>query len=228
MIANKVFVFHVLLSLLPHTTAALALWLGLAGLVISGAFWLAGAMFTRTIIALLALSAGGIIGMKMPAWCGWSVDDMGTAVAGAMLLGFIGFALHRLWIGVWLGAVLTCWTTLAGAAVRHSNQAWTWPVIERNATLMGYLHNVWNSLPVEFVHVVIVSACVSVVAGIALSAVTPRHSQRSEKPAAEDYIDGDGRFTPANALAEPMVGKFLMYLAAERGLAENSDPCLPP
>jgi len=169
-------VFQTLILLVPSTTATLAICIGLAGVVIGCVLWLAGARFSRTIIALLAVLIGGIIGMKMPAWCGWSVDSMGTAVAGAMLVGFIGFALHRLWVGVGLGAVLACWTALAGAEIKHIKLDWTLPIIDKTTTLPDYAQLVWNTLPVEFAHIVIISACVSLITGIVLSAVTPRLS----------------------------------------------------
>lgn len=168
--------FQTLLALLPHTTAALALWLGLTGFVVGGALWLGGARHSRGIIALLAVLAGGIIGRKMPAWCGWSVDGMGTAVAGAMLVGFLGFALHRLWVGAGLGIVLACWTALAGSAIKHIRLDWAWPVMEKTATVPGYLQIVWNTLPVPFAHIVMIAACVSLLTGMVLAAATPRLS----------------------------------------------------
>lgn len=168
--------FQTLLSLLPQTSTALALWLGPAGLVVGLAIWLAGARYSRMMIALLAVLAGGIIGSKLPAWYGWSVDKMGTAVAGAMLLGFLGFALQRLWVGVGLSAVLAFWTALAGTAIKHIHLDWTWPAIDPTTTVPGYLQTAWNVLPVGFAHIVIIAACVSLVTGLILAAATPRLS----------------------------------------------------
>src|SRR5689334_5070071 len=101
--------FQDLLTLLPerltHATPTMALVASVIGIV----FLFAGGRVSREIITLTCVLVGGYIGMRLPAWCGWGVDGMGLAFAGAMLLGLRGYWLDRAWEGGLLAAILALW-----------------------------------------------------------------------------------------------------------------------
>ncbi len=104
--------FQHLITLLPRQPGTVTLIVALMGCLCGLALWIAGARFSRSMLTLAAVALGTAIGMKLPLWCNWSIDPMAPAVAGAIVLGVSAYALHRLWVGAWLGGVLTLWSVL--------------------------------------------------------------------------------------------------------------------
>src|SRR5206468_9593604 len=95
-----------------HWLATLTAWLGryalLAALVGSAAgfvLWLAGSRFSRSLVTLLAVTVGAVLGMHLPGWFDWPIEGMGLAVGGAMVLGLSGFLLHNTWVGLSLSGL---------------------------------------------------------------------------------------------------------------------------
>ena len=82
-----------------------ALGLGLA-------LWLAGAVWSRAIVTLVAVAMGGSAGMLLPRWYIWPVNSPSTAVLGAVIFGVLAFVLPRLFVGLMLGFVLAVWATV--------------------------------------------------------------------------------------------------------------------
>src|SRR5881394_1577497 len=77
----------------------------IAGLVL----WLIGARFSRSIVTLIAVSIGALVGLRLPAWFSVPVGAWATAIGGALLLGISGYALHRMWVGAGLAFLLALW-----------------------------------------------------------------------------------------------------------------------
>jgi hypothetical protein len=131
---------------LPRATTGVALLICMIGSLLGCALWLGGARFSRGILTLAAVTIGGLVGVHLSDWCGWGVDNMGPAVAGAMILGISAFTLHRFWVGLSLGAVMACWAALfVWVAVGESR--WHWPRWFPDQMLPGYLALVWSQLP---------------------------------------------------------------------------------
>jgi hypothetical protein len=167
-------VFQQLLTLLPHELSTLTLIAASAGSIVAAALWLAGARYSRFILTLTAVALGTGIGMKLPDWCGWNVDNMGPAVGGAVILGVSAFALHRLWVGLWLGLVLSAWTALGiWAAVGHGAN-WNWPAHSDGQKLPQYLSDLWGTLPAEMRKYLPWFAAVAMVSGISTALAWPR------------------------------------------------------
>ena len=99
-----------LMTLMPQGLAGCspgwAIGLALAG----AALWLIGATFSRSLVTLALVAAGTLIGLHLPGWCRWSIDGMGPAIGGAVLLGCSGYLLHRVWIGASLGIAMALWS----------------------------------------------------------------------------------------------------------------------
>src|SRR5437763_7546556 len=67
---------------------------------------LVGARFSRAIVTLTAVGLGAFLGLHGPAWMGWSIDTIGAAFCGAIVLGLSGFILHRAWLGLRLAGLV--------------------------------------------------------------------------------------------------------------------------
>jgi hypothetical protein len=106
----------VIQNLLPLLPRRIDLPLAIEIVAGGAAVWLAGARFSRTLLALAATLAGGAIGYQSPQWFGWNVDPWSVAVGGALMLGIIGFIGHRWIAALGLGVVLSVWTVLATIA----------------------------------------------------------------------------------------------------------------
>jgi hypothetical protein len=153
-------------------TAVMATLGAIAGLVL----WLAGARFSRTLMALVAVAAGAAIGSALPRWCGWSISGMGPAVGLAVVLGISGFVLHRVWVGMGLGAVLALWASLAVWLLTRGGQSFDWPNPDRYASLIVWLRAVWLNVPPESARVIPYAAAAAAVSGLAMTILWPRFS----------------------------------------------------
>ena len=139
-----------------HWLATLTAWLGryalLAALVGSAAgfvLWLAGSRFSRSLVTLLAVTVGAVLGMHLPGWFDWPIEGMGLAVGGAMVLGLSGFLLHNTWVGLSLSGLLALWTgvgawAVAGGGVRFEIH---WPEIDPSADASTTLAALWRAMP---------------------------------------------------------------------------------
>jgi hypothetical protein len=166
-------VFQQLLPLIPQEPGSLTLVVATAGTLAGGAMWLAGARFSRPVLTLTAVALGTLIGKKLPLWCGWSVDEMGPAVGGAVILGVSAFALHRLWVGLWLGTVLSCWAALATWLIMNHDAYWAWPVFGLS-TLPHYLLLVWQQLPADVTMYLPIACGTAMLAGSTAGILWPR------------------------------------------------------
>src|SRR5690242_10026699 len=117
--------FQQLLPLMPAGQAGSVVFVatlilgGLAGVVL----WFAGARYARMIVTLFMVAAGGAVGMALPRIMAWDINSMAGAVGGAMLAGFVGFLIHRFWIGIALGLVLGLWAAVATWLICHGTTA---------------------------------------------------------------------------------------------------------
>src|SRR5258708_25325408 len=137
------------LALLPRHINSLAQAIAIAGAVLGGLLWLGGSRFSRTLMTLISVSTGGLIGLQMPRWFGWGLEGWATAVLGALVLGISGYALHKLWVGLGLGLVLAIWAAVGTLLVCADPKGFFWPVGVQGSTLQSHLVDLWNSLTPE-------------------------------------------------------------------------------
>lgn len=167
-----------LMALLPRQIDGLAMVLAIAGAIIGLILWIAGSRFSRTLVTLISVSSGALIGMKMPAWFGWPLEGWSTAVLGALILGISGYAAHRVWIGAGLGIVLACWAIMGTFVVYHTTgeagKPWTWPAMTAGQTLQQHLVDVWNSLAPEARKTLPFACATALMSGLAASVLWPR------------------------------------------------------
>ena len=139
--------FQHLVTLLPRQPGTITLIAAMVGSLMGLSLWIAGARLSRSMLTLAAVAMGTAIGMKLPLWCHWQVEPMAPAVGGAMVLGVSAYVFHKIWVGAWLGAVLSIWTALVLWATRGAAFHWRWPEYDPAQTLPQYLANLWQNVP---------------------------------------------------------------------------------
>ena len=166
-----------LLSLLPDAIARCSPLVAGACAVLGVILWLCGARFSRAILTLVAVAAGTVIGMRLPAWRAWQIDGMGLAVGGAIVLGSGAFLFHRTCIGAILGAAMMLW---AGAAVwifMAGDVYWNWRYARWNGDMVEYFQSAWRTLPSNVSHAFPIACSIGLAAGITLAAFLPKTSK---------------------------------------------------
>src|SRR5687767_2501779 len=88
--------------------AIICLLMLLAGVVL----WLAGSVWSRGLVTLIAVALGAILGMYVPRWQNWPINSMALAVLGAVGFGVSAYLVERLWMGLTLGVILAAWAAL--------------------------------------------------------------------------------------------------------------------
>jgi len=163
-----------LTAMLPSQVLTLSAGATVMCAVAGVALWLVGARFSRYLVTLAAVAVGTAIGMRLPVWMGWSIDGMGTAVAGAIVVGVAGFLLHRTWVGVLLGVVMALWVGLAAWVALEGDVRWDWHAVQGSAQPVQFLKNVWQTLPPNLVHAVPIAMMVGFGSGTLLAVFWPK------------------------------------------------------
>jgi hypothetical protein len=166
--------FEHLITLLPLQPGTITMIVALLGCIIGLALWIAGARFSQSILTLAAVALGTAIGLKLPLWCNWSIDPMAPAVVGAIALGISAYTLHRLWVGLWLGAILMLWSALVFWAMRGAEFHWRWPRYDPVQTLPQYLADLWQNVPESLHQYMGVCAAAALLVGISAVWLWPR------------------------------------------------------
>ena len=165
--------FQQLWALLPKEPGNVTLILAVLGSIAGAALWLTGSRYSIYVLVLTAVSLGTVIGMKLPLWCGWSVDEMGPAVGGAVILGVSAYAIHRFWVGLWLGLALAGWVALVLWNIATPRHGFAWPAVG-DQTLPMYLGTVWSKLPGSMQHGLPWFGGAALLAGLLTAMVWPK------------------------------------------------------
>jgi len=151
-----------------------ALLAAFAGTAAGAVLWLAGSRFSRSLVTLLAVSLGAVIGIHLPGWFGWSVDSMGVAFVGALVLGLTGYLLHTTWIGMTLSLILALWAGVAAWLTFGGGEQMQWPSVDPSAGVEVVLSNVWKSLPGELPKVMPLAIALALAGGVAITLLSPK------------------------------------------------------
>jgi hypothetical protein len=160
--------------LLPHRPGSITLVIAMVGSLVGLSLWIAGAQFSQSILTLAAVAMGTSIGMRLPVWGHWQIDPMAPAVAGAIVLGVSAYAFHRVWVGIWLGVVLSTWASLVLWATRGPAFHWRWPEYDPGQTLPQYLTNLWQNVPETMQQCLGFTAAAAMLVGISAALLWPR------------------------------------------------------
>lgn len=129
----------------PAQWGAAGLWVAALGALCGVVLWLGGARFGRSTVTLVLVTAGSVVGKLLPGWMGWSVDPMGTGMAGALVLGVAGYLLYPLWIALALGVMLGLWTAW-GTWVFLGTAPLALPSISAGTTCASFSQDLWSML----------------------------------------------------------------------------------
>ena len=166
--------FQHLITLLPRQPGTITLIAAMVGSLMGLALWIAGARLSRSMLTLAAVAMGTALGMKLPLWFHWQIEPMAPAVGGAIVLGASAYVFHRIWVGAWLGVLLSAWTALVLWATRASQFPGRWPQYHPAQTLPQYLANVWQNVPAATQQWLGFSAAAAMVVGISAALLWPR------------------------------------------------------
>ncbi|HSU68034.1 MAG TPA: hypothetical protein VLJ39_14250 [Tepidisphaeraceae bacterium] len=166
-----------LLHLLPHdllrlSTVNAGLCAGL-GLIL----WVCGARFSRSILTLVAVTVGTVVGMRLPEWRGWQIDGMGLAVGAAIGLGSCAFLFHRTCIGVILGAGMMAWAGTAVWIFLGGDVYWDWQSVHWQGDMVQFTRDAWRALPPTLSHSFPVACFLGLAGGITLAVYLPKFSK---------------------------------------------------
>ncbi len=163
-----------LIAWLPDQIGAAAVLIAICGAIIGATLWLAGAKFSTTLIGLATTSFGAAAGMAMPRYFGWSINGAAPAIAMAIVMGVSGFVLHRIWVGIGLGAVLAAWAALTSWASLCGDRQFVWPKYLATDNAVTYAHSIWAILPADVAHVLPYACGVAMLTGLVVTIFWPR------------------------------------------------------
>jgi len=163
-----------LLQLLPEKPGDGALIIAMIVAVVGAVLWIAGVKFSRPLVTLVTVLLGASIGLMLPRWCNWNISGAGTAVGGAVVLGVSGFVLHRMWVGVALGMILSMWGAFGLWLNLRNGQGFDWPAWSESSTLCSYVHDVWDNVPADLARYLPYLAGIAMVSAIAATILWPK------------------------------------------------------
>ncbi len=140
-----------LLNLMPDDLT-IPFWLMWTSIGAGFALWTMGAKFNRSLFTLGFVAVGCLVGRRLPGHFGWQIDGMATAVGAAVVMGVLGYTMHRIWTGMLLGIVLAIWGALAVWVVKGSSDPFPWPDIPDPFVAIEYAKSLWSTLPGEVAH----------------------------------------------------------------------------
>jgi hypothetical protein len=179
-----------LFPFLPSEMSAVGSMAALAGAGVGVALWLFGSRFSRTLVTLLAVSLGMVVGIQLPQWLDWGIQGWAMGVIGAIVFGVTGYAWHKIWVGTSLGLVLAVWAAVSTLAyygvgslpevtVETAIEAtkmdqWVAPALTEGMNSRSWFIAVWNSLG-ETTRKVLPFACLAaLLSGMGAAAAWPR------------------------------------------------------
>jgi len=144
------------------------------GTVVGGLLWLLGARFSRSMLSLLAVTAGSWIGVRLPQLFGWTIDPTCVGVAGAIILTTAAFLFHRTLIGIALGAVSALWAVAAAWIRFDGPNQWHPADLHWTGSLVTYLTKIWQSFPGQLGMVLPYAFGAGLAAGVLTGVLWPR------------------------------------------------------
>lgn len=163
-----------LLALLPKEIDSIALVIAVAGALLGGILWLGGSRFSRTLMTLISVFAGALLGLYLPRWFPLGLEGWATAVLGALVFGISGYAMHKVWVGLGLGLVLASWAALAILVLCGDPKGFTWPLSTPDSTFQSRLIDIWNAFTPEVRRLLPFAACAGFISGICASLMWQR------------------------------------------------------
>jgi len=162
---------------LPAVPEDMATPFGLAGVgvvLLGMMLWLAGSRFSRGILTLAAVAIGASVGLRLPGWFGWPVQNWATASGGALVLGIVAYAVHNYLVKLLLAMLLGLWTLLISWQAAGGKSDWEMPHWGRKQDIVDYAQEVWKELPQQWRLSGPIGVGTALAAGLLLGVFLPR------------------------------------------------------
>jgi len=136
------------IALLPDIVARCPLGTALAFCALGVVLWAAGGRVSRSILGLVAVAGGAVVGLHIPEWFGWQVEGMAIAVGAALVLGSTAIFMHRTCLGLLLGIAMSLWAAIGTwIFLCPTDATWDWRSAHWEGDMVQYLHQLWQALP---------------------------------------------------------------------------------
>jgi hypothetical protein len=163
------------ISLLPDVVARCPLGTALALCALGVMLWTVGGRVSRSILALVAVAAGSVIGLHLPEWYGWHIEGMALAVGAAIVLGSGVLLMHRTCIGLLLGLGMMLWAALGTWIFMGGGDAvWDWRSARWDGDMVQYLHQLWQALPPQMARVFPAACFAGFATGVSITVFFPK------------------------------------------------------
>jgi hypothetical protein len=161
-------------GILPYEPGSRVALVAGAGALVGLVLWLAGSRFSRSIVTLLSVAGGAFAGLQLPRQMELPVGGWATAVGGALVLGLIGYALHRLWIGSLLALLLGGWALIVSFILHGETLPIPLPGRPAGEPMPVYLMHLWTAFSPNVQRVLPLACGLAMVAGLALAVLWER------------------------------------------------------
>jgi hypothetical protein len=163
------------ISLLPDVVARCPLGTALACCALGAVLWTTGGRVSRSILTLVAVAAGSVVGLHLPEWYGWQVEGMAIAVGAAIVLGSAVLFMHRTCIGLLLGLAVMLWAGLGTWIFLAPNDAtWDWRAARWDGDMVQYLHQLWQTLPPDMARIFPAACFAGFATGVSTAVFFPK------------------------------------------------------
>lgn len=163
---------HQLLGITPQQPSAPLALFALGGAALGGFLWLAGSRFSQGLVTLMAVAVGAWGGLCLPRWLLLPIAPWATAVGGALVLGLLGYGMHRMFVGLGLALVLALWVGLTVIAQHQLLDRFPAPAMP--LVLSAWLQQVWDAVPQELRRSGPLGCGMAAVAGLGVAVIWPR------------------------------------------------------
>jgi len=166
------------IALLPDVVARCPLGTALAFCALGAVLWIVGGRVSRSILALVAVAAGSVVGIHLPEWFGWQIEGMAVAVGAAIILGCAVLFMHRTCIGILLGLTMMLWAALGTwMFLAPEGAAWDWRSAHWEGDMVQYLHQLWQVLPPTMARVFPAACFAGFATGVSITVFFPKLSK---------------------------------------------------
>lgn len=162
------------LSFLPDAMVRCSPVVAGACAALGAVLWACGARFSRSILSLVAVAAGTLIGMRLPGWRGWQIDGMGLAVGGAIVLGAGAFLCHRTCIGALLAAGMMVWAGTGVWLFMGGDVYWDWRAVRWEGDMIQYARDALQVLPPNLARAFPAACLAGLLAGVSIAVWLPK------------------------------------------------------
>jgi hypothetical protein len=166
-------VFQNLVPLLPRRIGSAGAAIAVTSAAVGCGLWLAGARFSRPLLAFAATVGGGAIAYQTPRWFGWTIDPIAVAVLGAILTGVFGFLAHRWLAAAGLGIVLAVWA-IAEAVGPGGLGGQLFTALVPREIVWAQLADFPNSVPNGIIELMLVAGGAGLIGGTTVALLWPR------------------------------------------------------